>query len=103
MTEQEQIEEMAKDLCRLSCTCEECQNVATKNKDKCKAKVYAERAYRAGYRKQSEGKWLDGICTNCGHEALDYLDETPCGCSMRTYITKYCPNCGARMTGVNKR
>lgn len=53
----------------------------------------------AGYRKQSEGRWLDGICTNCGHEALDYLDETPCGCSMRTYITKYCPNCGAKMKG----
>lgn len=43
------------------------------------------------------GKWCDGICTNCGHEALDYLEETPCGCTMRTYITKFCPNCGARM------
>jgi hypothetical protein len=44
-------------------------------------------------------RWLDGRCTNCGHEALDYLDETPCGCTMRTYITKYCPNCGAKMDG----
>ena len=59
----------------------------------------ARHLYSEGYRKQSEGEWYEGICTNCGHEALDYLDETPCGCSMRTYITKYCPNCGAKMKG----
>ena len=50
-----------------------------------------------GYCKQIEAEWYDGICTNCTHEALDYLDETPCGCTMRTYITKFCPNCGAKM------
>jgi membrane protease subunit (stomatin/prohibitin family) len=61
--------------------------------------MFAKALYNADYRKQSEGEWYDGICTNCGHEALDYLDETPCGCTMRTYITKFCPNCGAKMKG----
>ena len=90
-----QIEEMAKDICKLGKPCEKCSAYP----DACKAVKYAERFYTAGYRKQSEGEWYEGICTNCGHEALDYLDETPCGCTMRTYITKYCPNCGAKMKG----
>lgn len=37
-------------------------------------------------------RWYDGRCTNCCHEALDYLDD----CEMKTYITKYCPDCGAK-------
>lgn len=40
-------------------------------------------------------KWYDGRCTNCCHEALDYLDD----CQMKTYITDYCPKCGAKMDG----
>lgn len=40
-------------------------------------------------------KWYDGRCTNCCHEALEYLDD----CRMVTYITDYCPNCGAKMDG----
>lgn len=54
MDKEKQIEEMARDLCRLSCTCEECQTVPSHKKDKCKAKVYAKRAYDKDYRKASE-------------------------------------------------
>ena len=54
MDKEKQIGEMARDLCRLSCTCEECQTVPSHKKDKCKAKVYAKRAYAKGYRKASE-------------------------------------------------
>lgn len=38
-------------------------------------------------------RWYDGRCTNCCHEALDYLDDY----EMKTYTTKYCPECGAIM------
>ena len=44
-------------------------------------------------------RWYDGRCTNCCHEALDYLADDEGGCYMKTYITKYCPNCGAKMDG----
>jgi hypothetical protein len=62
MDREKQIEEMARDLCHLTCTCEECGNVAEVNKHRCKAKVYARRAYEAGYRKQSEGEWERPPC-----------------------------------------
>lgn len=42
-------------------------------------------------------RWYDGRCTNCCHEALDYFDDY----EMKTYITKYCPECGARMDKEN--
>ena len=90
MNEREQIEKMARDLCRLSCTCEECQNVATQNKDKCKAKVYAERAYRAGYRRLREARWK-------GAGMGDYS----CSLCNATYSGgneyNFCPDCGAWM------
>ena len=97
-----QIEEMARDLCRLSCTCEECQNVATQNKDKCKAKVYAERAYKKGYRKQSEGEWISGKTPNgqwgyyCSLCSASFVGENAEWIAKEHY---YCPHCGAKMKG----
>ena len=32
-------------------------------------------------------------CSNCGQEALNYKT----GCIGHTYLTDYCPNCGAKM------
>lgn len=88
-----QIEEMARDLCRLSCKCEECQTVLTMKKDRCKAKIYAKRAYEKGYCKQSEGEWTyseNGKTMKC----------TRCRLRMKTYdVRRYCPNCGAKMKG----
>ena len=99
-----QIEEMAKDICHLPCTCDECTYPKyRKNIDKCKAKVYAERAYKKGYRKQSEGEWRS-----------EYQERPDWKGKMRQYYfpdccsvchepvenrTNYCPNCGAKMKG----
>ena len=50
--------------------------------------------YNAGYRKQSEGKWIHDInnlygCSNClGRETMPPKKLKP-----------YCPNCGAKMKG----
>lgn len=57
--------------------------------------------YDAGYRKQSEGEWVDQYhgeyanqlykCSVCGGKA--HNDED------RWFLTPFCPNCGARMGG----
>lgn len=49
MMNKEQIEEMAKTVCHLDRTCDECMTSF-----ECKAMTYAKRFYNAGYRKQSE-------------------------------------------------
>lgn len=36
-------------------------------------------------------------CSNCGQEALNYK----AGCIGHTYLTEYCPNCGAKMKRSN--
>lgn len=58
MSKEKQIEEMAKDLCKLGISCEECTMLAHKTNQTreqyCKAMEYAKRAYEKGYRKQSE-------------------------------------------------
>lgn len=55
----EQIEEMARDICKLGISCEECTMLARKTNQTreqyCKAFEYAKRAYNAGYRKQ---EWI---------------------------------------------
>lgn len=90
MSEEKQIEEMAKVIeqrCNRDCipSCDEC---------------IAQTLYNAGYRKQSEGKWIEHPhynyeggysganyeCSNCHFD--DCYEETP-----------YCPNCGAKMKG----
>lgn len=47
--EEKQIEEMAKSVCHLDRTCDECMTSF-----ECKAMMYAKRFYDAGYRKASE-------------------------------------------------
>jgi rubrerythrin len=52
--------------------------------------------FKAGYRKQSEGEWLENeddfwvMCSECGTEFLD--DQIGI-----TNTYKYCPYCGAKM------
>ena len=110
MSEEKQIEEMAKDICRVSQNCNDvCHPIST-----CNALKYAERAYEAGYRKQSEGEWLvdawdnekeewvtipynkhlhaDAYCSLCKKNAL--LDGAEFGVA-----SNYCPHCGAKMKG----
>ena len=104
----EQIEEMAKEL-----TAYEKKLCERLPKDKClltsavHAQVscdyckIAEFLVNAGYRKQSEGEWKDQYqgmyvnqlykCSVCGETA--FHDDK------RWFLTKYCPNCGAKMKG----
>lgn len=95
MDKQQQILEMAKDICRVTHICNDvCKPISA-----CDALKYAERAVEAGYSKQSEGRWeiVIGshgkeimICTNCRHSQ-----------DLHSTFT-YCPNCGARMKGGNE-
>ena len=81
----EQIEEMA---ARVSDSLYEWSNEPNKE-DFCPVYV-AKALYKAGYRKQSEGEWKNGItgytCSICGEQ------ET-------TNRYTFCPNCGAKMKG----
>ena len=77
MDKEKQIEEMAKDLCRLPNTCEECP-VGDITKNKCAARKYAERAYNANYRKASEvaEEIFEKLKVDLkGYIGLNYLDE----------------------------
>lgn len=84
-----QIEEMAKDICKLGKPCEKCSAYP----DACKAVKYAERFYNADYRKQSEGEWIYQEYS-MGH----YVGKCSL-CECEADMTKFCPNCGARMKG----
>ena len=61
MTEQQQIEKMAQDICRLGKPCEKCSAYP----DACKAVKYAEKFYNAGYRKQRENTVEVVGCKDC--------------------------------------
>ena len=106
-----QIEEMAKDICHLPCTCDECTYPKyRKNIDKCKAKVYAERAYKKGYRKQIEGENIsqmhpsdEFICEKCGLIIRDccryVIDEDDGDEICYEFPYKFCPRCGMKVKG----
>ena len=100
MSKEKQIEEMAWDLCDIPMhpsihSCKECGG------KHCHAQYYAERAYNAGYRKQSEGEW---------REDTEYYDDDYSECNVRKVFVcsrcgrserkkePYC-NCGAKMKG----
>lgn len=55
---------------------------------------FADHLIAKGVTLQKHGRWLDGICTNCGVEALEYVDEEG---DWLVYTTDHCPNCGAKM------
>jgi hypothetical protein len=93
----EQIEEMIKELCDYygtkcgGCGCKPCAII-----EHCKA------LYNAGYRKQSEGEWIDkptgaygrmqSWCSACGkHSGIGGIESNR--------HKPFCPNCGAKMKG----
>ena len=94
MNKEKQIEEMAKFICDLDETCEECQKSYNEKYAKvpCWMRDIAENLYNAGYRKQSEGEWKP-IMTMCNRGECAKCGEIG---AMRW---KYCPNCGAKMKG----
>lgn len=66
----------------------------------CSKRERIEELYNAGYRKQSEGEWVDidicaedMYCSVCGGIA-------PVDCEKEEfYKSNFCPNCGAHMKG----
>ena len=64
--------------------------------------MFAEALYNAGYRKQSEGEWIQHEDDWCGN----YYTCSACGCDWTTIDgtpwennMRYCPECGAKMKG----
>lgn len=98
MDTKKQIAEIARDICCVKHNCNDvCHPTST-----CQAFKYAERAYNADYRKQSEGVWIEhdddwcGSFYTCSVCKCDWttIDGTPQENNMR-----YCPECGAKMKG----
>jgi hypothetical protein len=89
MSREKQIEEMARDICRVKQSCNDvCHPI-----NSCRALKYAERFYNAGYRKQSEGEWLTDKYG---------MDRSVCSLCHANYEGdggKFCSNCGASMKG----
>ena len=89
MSKEKQIEEMARTIWGYSSASEQ------------ETEEVAEILYNDGYRKQSEGEWIDQYqgkyvnqlykCSACGDTA--FHDDK------RWFLTHYCPNCGAKMKG----
>lgn len=102
MSEETQIEEMAKIFCGMKNGCDGCMW----DKVHCNERNYAEEIYNAGYRKQIEAEWVpcdvlpadeDGewtsyACSMCKHTTDSYYRDVH-------DLSRYCPNCGAKMKG----
>ena len=63
------------------------------------ANAVANHLYNAGYRKQSEGEWIDSLkgycqCSNC-RTSFETLPTT----FMFKLNNRFCRNCGAKMKG----
>lgn len=103
MSKEKQIEEMVK-----HCPCyfgEKCcidGELPERCDMLCQFGTYAEILYNAGYRKQSEGEWIDkptgaygrmqSWCSACGkHSGIGGIESNR--------HKPYCPNCGAKMKG----
>lgn len=95
MEKQQQILQMAKDICRVKLNCNDVCNPISA----CDALKYAERAVEAGYSKQSEGEWKfewDPI-----KDPKKYFIRIVCSCcGLKTgQVSNFCPQCGAKMKG----
>lgn len=93
MSKEKQIEDMAKVICGNNRDCKTCvHNSAIRE---CGCIFYANRLYKQGYRKQSEGEWKMqkypvAQCSVCGFRRNVETQDA----------WKFCPNCGAKMKGV---
>ena len=95
MSKEKQIEEMAKVLCGMKNSCEGCMW----DKVHCNERTYAEEIYNAGYRKQSEGEWIevdDGVLIGDGK----HIECSKCGVWKKDrQRSNFCSSCGAKMKG----
>lgn len=111
MRREKQIEEMAKDLCQNEFCSTECHARCrlSANSYCWDVEIIAEKLYNAGYRKQSEGEWIDRynndfanpiyMCSVCGKGTLlkPHINELN-NMEMTQALSPYCPNCGAKMS-----
>lgn len=100
MSREKQIEEMAK-IIASSCykSCSECNSEAIDG-TACIEVRSAEALYDAGYRKQSEGEWIEEY--NPAKDIYEHRNFAVCSlCSWKQLReTNFCPGCGAKMKGA---
>ena len=94
MTKEKQIKDIARVLCDAHEPCSKCVW------GRCDVGNTAIRLYEAGYRKQSEGEWIEQIkvARQSNKPPLLYYQCSLCGVYLATRAN-YCPTCGAKMKG----
>ena len=99
MDKQQQVLEMAKDICRVKLNCNDVCNPISA----CDALKYAEMAVEAGYVKQSEGEWIgykNVTESKRGRTIHSTLYKCSlCGARNGRKRNNFCSNCGAKMKG----
>ena len=93
MTENEQINKIAREICHLRAeyvTCEECNKECCIDEDElCYFQCMAKEIISHNYRKVERGEWIEGKslekCSRCGKKGFPDWS--------------FCPNCGADMRG----
>lgn len=116
MSREKQIDEIAKDVWKASCAgqgieCTKCENANNSTDEySCVDFVISQNLYNAGYRKQSEGEWIEKykgqfanpiyVCSICGKGTLlkPHINELG-NMEMVQALSPFCPNCGAKMKG----
>lgn len=104
MSKEKQIEDMRKTICD-GCGIEHTHCGFISNGKWCPTLMTdTERLYKAGYRKQSEGEWVNNHCSVCGmtpigEETWERHGDTPPRFEL---FMDYCSNCGARMRGGDR-
>lgn len=99
MSKEKQIEEMARFMC--NCYDEGYCRMDGKLCDlECGSYKESEIFYEAGYRKQSEGEWIEQVkVSKEGKPLLRHYKCNLCGVYLATQAN-FCPNCGANMKGA---
>lgn len=99
VSEEKQIEEMARFVCSSFHGHHDCENCSLYEERCCVSFCAARRLYNASYRKQSEGEWREdviafcNVCSRCQAKVDRYAIKCNSG------KLHFCPNCGAKMKG----
>lgn len=96
MSKEKQIEEMARAMCAYYGTekCYDCRYCCD-----CHIAKEADRLYNAGYRKQSEGEWIQDVIAFCNVCSLCKAKVDRYAIVCNSGKLNFCPNCGAKMKG----